>query len=291
LAEWREVATRAEDLGYSTLLVADHFGRQLAPMPALVAAAAATRTLRVGTFVLDNDFRHPAVVAKEAATVDVLTDGRLELGIGAGWNAADYEKTGIPFESPGTRVSRLAEAIQIIKAFFSGHSVTFHGKHYDVEGLDAVPAPVQQPRPPIMLGAAGRRMLTLAAKEADILNFPDRPAVGVSTAGNVGLGLTFVEQMAIVRQAAGDRFSELELSSLCIPRLTDQVNETLDGLAAQMRTTRQIVSDMPGTLVGSIDSIVDKLQANRERFNLSYTVVPGAAINEVAPIVARLAGT
>jgi alkanesulfonate monooxygenase SsuD/methylene tetrahydromethanopterin reductase-like flavin-dependent oxidoreductase (luciferase family) len=188
-------------------------------------------------------------------------------------------------------VGRLAEAVQIIKAFFTGQSVTFHGQHYQVQGLDAVPVPVQRPRPPIMLGAAGRRMLTLAAREADILNFPDRPAVGVSTAGNVGLGLTFVEQMAIVRQAAGDRLSELELSSLCIPRLTDKVDETLDGLATQMQTTRQIVSDMPGTLVGSIDSIVDKLQANRERFNLSYIVVPGAAIDEVAPIVARLAGT
>src|SRR3954452_381318 len=115
-AEWVETARRAEDLGFSTLLIADHFGRQLLPVPALVSAADATSTLRVGTFVLDNDFRHPAALAKEAATVDLLTDGRLELGIGAGWNPADYRKTGLTFESPGTRIGKLEEALRIIKA-------------------------------------------------------------------------------------------------------------------------------------------------------------------------------
>ena len=145
LAAWRETARRAEALGYSTLLIADHFGQQLAPMPALVSAAEATSRLRVGTFVLDNDFRHPAAVAKEAATVDLLTDGRLELGIGAGWNAADYTQTGIPFESAGTRISRLQEALQIIKAFFGGGDVAvaaardLHGRHYQVTVCAAVP--------------------------------------------------------------------------------------------------------------------------------------------------------
>jgi len=291
VAQWRELARTAEGLGYATLLVADHFGRQLAPLPALVAAAEATSTLRVGTFVLDNDFRHPAALAKEAATVDLLTGGRLELGIGAGWNAADYDKTGIPFEPAGTRVSRLAEALHIVKAFFAGGSVTFHGRHYQVANLDAVPEPVQRPRPPIMLGGAGRRMLTLAAQEADILNFPDRPSEGVSTAGNAALGLTFVEQMAIVRAAAGERYSQLELSCLCIPRITDAVAETLDGLATLMHTTPHVVEAMPGALVGSLEAIVDKLQANRERFDLSYPVIPGAALHAMAPVVARLAGT
>jgi probable F420-dependent oxidoreductase len=273
------------------LLVADHFGRQLAPLPALVAAAEATQTLRVGTFVLDNDFRHPAAVAKEAASVDVLTGGRLEFGIGAGWNPADYRKTGIPFEAAGTRVSRLAEALQIIKAFFAGGAVTFEGKHYQVQDLDGLPEPVQRPRPPIMLGAAGRRMLTLAAREADIINFPDRPSVGVSTAGNPALGITFAQQMAVVREAAGERYSQLELSSLCIPRVTDNVDEIIEQLAVQMQTTPRIVKDMPGALVGSVEAITDKLQANRDRFDLSYAVIPGAALNEMAPVVARLAGT
>ena len=285
------MARKAEGLGYATLLVADHFGRQLAPLPALVAAAAATTQLRVGTFVLDNDFRHPAAMAKEAATVDVLTGGRLELGIGAGWNPADYQMTGMPFEPAGVRVSKLEEAVQILTAFFNGGPVTFNGRYYQIQDLEAAPKTVQQPRPPIVLGAAGRRMLTLAAQYADIINFPDRPSVGVSTAGNPGLGITFTEQMAIVRAAAGARYDQLELSSLVIPRITDRISETIDSLAEQMHTTPQVVTDMPGTLVGSIDAIVDKLQTNRAQFDISYAVVPGAAIDDCAPIVARLAGT
>jgi probable F420-dependent oxidoreductase len=296
LADWRETARRAEASGYSTLLIADHFGQQLAPVPALVSAAEATARLRVGTFVLDNDFRHPAAAAKEAATVDLLTDGRLEFGIGAGWNAADYTSTGIAFESAGTRVSRLQEALHIIKAFFNGGDasagqVTFHGRHYQVKALQAVPRPVQRPRPPILLGAAGRRMLQLAAREADILNFPDRPSRGVSTAGNPALGITFDEQLDIVREAAGDRYSQLELSALCIPRITDDIAGMIDSLAQQMQTTPAIVQAMPGALVGSLDAIADKLQANREQFDLSYAVIPGAALNALAPVVARLAGT
>jgi probable F420-dependent oxidoreductase len=300
LADWRETARRAEASGYSTLLIADHFGQQLAPVPALVSAAEATARLRVGTFVLDNDFRHPAATAKEAATVDLLTDGRLEFGIGAGWNAADYTSTGMAFESAGTRVSRLQEALHIVKAFFEGGDrdgesgvgqVTFHGRHYQVNALAAVPRPVQRPRPPILLGAAGRRMLQLAAREADILNFPDRPSHGVSTAGNPALGITFEEQIGIVREAAGDRYSQLELSALCIPRITDDVAGTIDGLARQMQTSPAIVQAMPGALVGSLDSIADKLQANREQFDLSYAVIPGASLSALAPVVARLAGT
>jgi probable F420-dependent oxidoreductase len=291
VAAWRDTARKAEDLGYSTLLIADHFGRQLAPIPALVSAADATTQLRVGTFVLDNDFRHPAALAKEAATVDLLTDGRLELGIGAGWNPADYHKTGLDFEAAGIRVSRLEEALHIVKAFFAGGPVTFHGRYYHVANLDALPHTVQKPRPPIMLGAAGRRMLTLAAKEADILNFPDRPSHGVSTAGNPALGITVEEQMAIVREAAGERYPHLELSSLCIPRITDQVTDTIDGLAKLMQTTPDIVQAMPGALVGSLDAITEKLQANRNRFDLSYPVIPGAALTTMAPVVARLAGT
>jgi probable F420-dependent oxidoreductase len=291
VAQWREIARKTEALGISTLLIADHFGRQLAPMPALVSAADATSTLRVGTFVLDNDFRHPAALAKEAATVDLLTDGRLELGIGAGWNPTDYQQTGLEFEAAGVRVSKLAEALQIVKTFFDGATVTFKGRYYQVDGLDALPEAVQKPHPPIMLGAAGRRMLTLAAKEADILNFPDRPSHGVSTAGNPALGITVEEQMAIVRQAAGERYATLELSSLCIPRITDQAAETIDGLAKLMQTTPEIVQAMPGALVGSVDAIVDKLQVNRERFDISYAVLPGATLDAMAPVVARLAGT
>jgi probable F420-dependent oxidoreductase len=290
-AQWRDLARKVEDLGYSTLLIADHFGRQLAPLPALVAAASVTTRLRLGTFVLDNDFRHPAATAKEAATVDVLTGGRLEVGIGAGWNPADYQKTGLTFEPAGTRVGKLEEAVQIIKALFEGDEVDFDGRYYQIEGLEGQPQPVQRPRPPIMIGAAGRRMLTLAAREADILNFPDRPSVGVSTAGNRGLGLTMADQMQIVRTHAGGRYAALELSALSIPRLTDDVDQVIETLANQMQTTPEVVLAMPGTLVGTRQAIVQKLRANRDQWDISYPVIPGAAIDVMAPIVAELTGT
>jgi probable F420-dependent oxidoreductase len=285
--EWSELARKAEALGYATLLVADHFGPQLAPMLACLAAATATTTLRVGTFVLDNDFRHPALVAKEAATLALLTDGRFELGIGAGWNPKDYEKTGLTFEAAGTRVGKLEEGLQIIEQFFANDEVNFSGRYYQVEGLEAAP----KAKPPIMLGAAGKRMLTLAARYANILNFPDRPSVGVSTAGNPGLGLSMPEQMHIVREAAGDRYASLELSSLTIPRLTDNVQATVEELAQQMRTSPEIVDAMPGTLVGSRGAVEEKIRANRERFDISYLVIPGGAMDAMAPVVQQLAGS
>src|SRR5205823_14955 len=177
----------------------------------------------------------------------------------------------------------------IVKAFFDGAPVSFDGRFYQLDGLDALPAPKH--RPPIMLGGAGKRMLTLAAKQADILNFPDRPSQGVSSAGNPALGITTEEQMAVVKLAAGERYEQLELSSLCLPRLTDDVDGTYEKLAQQMQTTPDIVRAMPGTLIGSVEAIVEKLLANRERFDLSYRVIPGAAPNAMAPEALPLAGT
>jgi probable F420-dependent oxidoreductase len=290
LQHWQDLARKAESLGFATLLIADHFGPQLAPLLAALAAAQATSTLRVGTFVLDNDFRHPAVLAKEAATLDVLTEGRLELGIGAGWNPADYQKSGLPFEPAGVRISKLQEALHLLKQCFAGGTVTFKGQYYEVSELEGLPKPVQRPGPPIMLGANGPRMLRLAAREADILNLPDRPPVGTSTAGNPGLGISFSEQMRIIRETAGPRYASLELSVLCIPRVTDEPDQVIAGLAAQMNTTAQIVADMPATLVGSIDHIVDKLERNRAEWELSYPVFPASMLDALAPVVARLAG-
>src|SRR5262249_45758704 len=157
---------KSEDLGYSTLLLPDHFGRQLAPLPALLAAAMATRRLQVGTIVLANDFRHPAVLAKEAATIDLLTDARFELGIGAGWMADDYRAAGLPFDSPATRVARLAEAVHILKAYFSAEgALSFDGRYYSVHELQ--PFPRRNPR--LLIAGSRRRMLQLAGREADIV--------------------------------------------------------------------------------------------------------------------------
>ncbi|MEO5953821.1 MAG: TIGR03621 family F420-dependent LLM class oxidoreductase, partial [Chloroflexia bacterium] len=167
--DWVELARKAEDLGYSTFLLPDHFVNPLAAVPALSVAAAATTTLRVGSFVFDNDFRHPAMLAKEAATLDLLSDGRFEIGIGAGWHGPEYEQTGIPFDPPGVRVGRLEEAVAIIKKFFTGEPVTFAGNHYTINGLVGLPTSVQRPHPPIFLAGGGKRVLSLAGREADIV--------------------------------------------------------------------------------------------------------------------------
>src|SRR5262245_24248167 len=167
--EWRDQARRAEALGYSSLFLPDHFNDQLAPLPALAIAAEATSDLRVGTLVICNDFKHPAMLAKEVATLDLLTDGRVEWGMGAGWFPFDYESTGLSFDRPGVRVGRLAESITVMKALFGGEPFTFDGQHYSIKDLTGTPAPAQRPHPPLLVGAARERMLMLAAREADII--------------------------------------------------------------------------------------------------------------------------
>lgn len=169
--EWASLARRVEELGYSTLLLPDTLGRTLPPIPALAAAAAATTSLRVGTYVLANDFHHPVQVARDAAAIDFLSGGRFELGIGAGRDSGgeEYRILGLPFESGGSRVRRLEESLGILRGLFAGETVSFSGRHYQVEGAEVFPAPVQQPGPPILVAGRGRRMLSLAARFADVV--------------------------------------------------------------------------------------------------------------------------
>jgi len=304
-ASWRGFARKAEDLGFSTLLMGDHMGSSLAPVPALLAAADATTRLRVGPQVFANDFRNPAILAKEIATLDFLTDGRFEPGLGTGWPAgspngeADYRQIGVPLEEPGPRVERLAEALSIIKAFLTdAKPVTMLGKHYQVRGLVPLPRPVQRPRPPIMMAGAGPRMLRLAAREVDIINLAPRPPTfGRTSRGSQGFGLTMADTIAIVREAAGDRYCDLEL---CVfannpaqgnPSITADPGPWIDKLAAEMHTTVEAVSDMPATLIGSVPEMIDRIQRDREQFDISYRVIPSFAMDAFAPVVARLAGT
>jgi probable F420-dependent oxidoreductase len=290
-AEWQELARKASDLGYSTLLLPDHFGPQFSPLPALQAAAEAAPRLRVGTIVLDNDFRHPAMLAKDAATLDVMTDGRFELGIGAGWMAADYQKTGIQFDPPGVRVERLAEAVQIIKGFFDGGPVTFKGKHYQVENLEGMPRPIQQPRIPIMIAGSRPRMLRLAAREADIVGLEDHQFAARVQGDAEVQPARIAEQVGVVREAAGSRFSDLELS-LVVARLevTDSPEDAADRLAAQMQVSPDLVRTSASFLVGGVESMVERLQAQREQLGVSYVIVFAGVMDDFAPVVARLAG-
>lgn len=298
-ADWVQQARKAEDLGYSTFLVPDHFVNDLAVVPSLAIAAEATRTLRVGSYVFDNDFRHPAMVAKEAATLDLLSDGRFELGIGAGWYGAEYEQVGIPFDPPGVRVGRLEEAVTIIKGLFGEEPVNFSGKYYTVNGLMGLPRPVQRPHPPIFMAGGGKRVLSLAAREADIVGLHIKTyADGSGGDMTTTSADATLEKLDWVRQAAGDRFDKLELnvlvSRLAITGNPRQAAEELEARAAsdtiRRGVTTELLLETPNALIGTVDGIVETLQMRRERYCISYIVVIDEHMEAFAPIVARLNG-
>jgi probable F420-dependent oxidoreductase len=296
--DWTELAKRTEALGFDTLLVPDHIGYPLwAYGPALTAAALATTTLRVCPFVLDNDFRHPAFVAAEAATIDQLSGGRFELGLGAGWDLADYQRTGIPFDPPGERVGRLEESVRIIKELFGNEPVTFNGQHYQITALEGQPKPVQQPHPPLLIGGAGRRMLALAAREADIVSviMKARREGGLDAAD--GSAAAFDGKIAWLREQAGERFERIEINAL-IQRIvvTDHPADAFETAASDYglggpdegRST-------PLALIGSIDQIIETIEQRRERWGISYLVVRSSyldvdVLNDLSRIIARLAG-
>ncbi|HEY4887873.1 MAG TPA: TIGR03621 family F420-dependent LLM class oxidoreductase [Candidatus Dormibacteraeota bacterium] len=291
---WREQARRVESLGYSTLYITDHFGDQLSPVAALMSAADATSTLRVGSLVFDNDYRHPVVLAKEAATLDLLSDGRLDFGLGAGWLATDYEQTGIPFDPPGTRIERMAEALQIIKAFFAGGSVSFTGKHYKIAGVEAMPSAVQKPHPPIILGGGGRRMLRLAAREADIVSINYKLSEGRINRKLISTGQADAtdEKLGWIKEAAADRLSEIELSvSIFVANVTDDRDALAAAMASGSGSEPSAVLETPHFLIGTVEQMIEDLQARRERYGISYVIVPGEVAQSLAPIVTRLTGT
>jgi len=293
-AEWAATARRVEADGYATLFMPDHFDDQWSPMPALAAAATATTTLRIGTMVLDNDLRHPVVVAKEAATLDVVSGGRLELGLGAGWQRRDYEQSGITYDPADIRVERLAEALVVIKGLLGGDRCSFTGRHYTVTDLVGTPRPVQRPRPPIIVGGGARRVLTVAGREADIVgvNFDLRSGGFGPQIGSTGTAAATVTKLGWISDAAGSRFGELELSvRVFVAVVTDQRAEVAAGLATGFGITADEVLGTPHFLVGTVDQIVDDLVRRREELGLSYVVFSGGALGDMAPVVARLAGT
>lgn len=288
---WTAKARRVEALGYSTLLVADHFVDILAPIPALVAAAAATTTLRLGTLVLDNDFRHPVVAARDAATLDVLSDGRLEIGIGGGWMKEEYDQAGIPFESPGTRTGRLEESVRILKGLFSGDPFSFDGRHYRIARLSGWPRPVQRPHPPILIGGGGPRLLRFAGREANVVGIAPRslPEGGLDVSDFTAEATE--RKVGWVREAAGERFGSIELNILTfVTRVTDDRMGVAAHIAQGFGTTPEALLDSPHALIGSAEQIADDLEARRERFGISYVAVFEPALDDFAPVVARLAG-
>lgn len=292
--QWVALARRAEDLGYCTLSVADHLRDQFATTPAMMAAADATTTLRIASVVWCNDFHHPAMLAKEAATVDVLSGGRLELGMGAGWMPEDYAQAGIAMDSAGVRIDRLAEAVTVVKGLLSGDPVTFAGDHYRIDGLVGTPRPVQQPHVPLFLGGGGRRMLTLAGREADIvgLNIDMRSGrIGTESGPSATTSATEAK-LAWIAAGAGDRFSDIELQvRVQLAMVSDEPMALAEALgpAFGLRADEALAS--PHALVGPMGKLIETCQQRREQFGISYVTVPAEAIDDMAPLVAALAGT
>ncbi len=291
--EWAAKARRVEELGYSTLCMPDHFDDQLAPIPALVAAAAATSTLRVGTLVLDNDYRHPLLTAKEAATVDVVSGGRFELGMGAGWLRSDYEQSGIACDTPGVRIDRLAEGVAVVKGLLAGGKFSFSGRHYTVSNHPGTPLPVQRPHPPLLIGGGGRRILSLAGREADIVsvNFDLRSGSIDTQVGATATAGATAEKVGWVREAAGDRFDDVELSyTAYLTMVTDDREAVAAGLGVGFGLDAEQVLAMPNFAVGTVMEIADELERRRDELGFSYVVVGGECHEAMAPVVARLAG-
>jgi probable F420-dependent oxidoreductase len=291
---WAEMARKAEDLGYSSLTMPDHFGDQLAPVPALMAAAHATSRLRIGTLLFDNDYKHPLVLAKEAATLDLLSDGRVELGLGAGWMKSDYEQSGIPYDPPSVRVDRFEEGIAVIKGLMADGPFSFEGRHYRIAGHNGLPKPRQRPHPPIIIGGGGKRVLSIAAREADIVSVNANLREGLGgpeTAPNMVPAETS-RKVEWVRQAAGDRFDQIELNVLIgFALVTDDAKSIAEAMAPAFGDiTPEEALHVPACLVGTVDFMVDELQRRREKWGFSYIAFEGEW-EALAPVVSRLAGT
>ncbi len=288
--EWTALAQETEDLGYATLLVWERVLPQLGPIAAMTAAALATTRLRVGSYVFVNDFHHPAVLAREAATIDLLSDGRFEFGIGAGFVPAEYRAAGVPFEDGGVRVARLEEAVAIIDRCFAGTPFAFEGRHYRLEGHTGSPTPIQRPRPPMMLAGARKRLLTLAARSADIVGI----AAGHDASGRRTdqTAAATDEKVRIVREAAGDRLASLELQITLYETVDRDVPAAAARIAREAGLTPDEALASPHYLFGDPERMAETLRERRERFGISYVVVNRADdVLRFAPVVRILAGT
>jgi probable F420-dependent oxidoreductase len=293
--ELTELARKAEASGFSSLFVPDHFvDHELAPTVGLAHVAAVTDSLRIGPLVLGNDYKHPVVLAREAASLDLLSDGRLEFGIGAGWMSVDYEKAGIPLDRASVRIARLAESIAILKGLFADGPFTFHGEHYRVSELDGQPKPVQRPHPPFIIGGGAPKILALAAREAQIvgINANLRSGDGGSQdAARSLLPAATDQKLTWLRDAAGERFDQLEIQTLVgFVHIGDHASSIVDAMASSFGVGPDDARMAPVTLVGSESEVVDLLEARRARWHMSYVVVPSESVDDLARVVARLAG-
>jgi probable F420-dependent oxidoreductase len=297
-AEFVNDVREVERLGYSALMLSDHLVDQFAPLSALGVAAGVTSTLRLGTFVLNNDLRHPVVLAQELATLDRLSDGRLEIGIGAGWNKPEYEGAGIPYDPGTVRIDRLAESISIMKGLFADGPIDFKGRFYQVKGFDDLPRPIQRPHPPFFVGGGSPKLLRFAAQNAEIVGIaprvlPDGKAdvIGCTLAGSEA-------KVAIIRGAAGPRFDQLDINTYpsLSAKVTDHARPAAREVADRLRRRYGVdlseddILQSPHVFIGSVDGLVEKFQMLRERLHTNHIFV-GEDYGDFAPVVERLSGT
>jgi probable F420-dependent oxidoreductase len=291
---WRDKARKIEDLGYSTLFVPDHFGEQWGPIVALTVAAEATTTLNVGALVFDNDYRHPVVLAKEMATLDLAAEGRVEFGIGAGWLRTDYEESGMAYDDPKVRIDRMVEGLDVIRQLWRDGTASLKGEHYTVTNAQGQPRPHTPGGPKLIIGGGGRRVLSIAAREADVIGVNPNlraGAVGQEVAQSAK-GDLYRERLQWIKDAAGARFDDIELQCLTfMVQFTDDSASAYANLAPLFGLTPDEAADVPVALAGTPAEMAETLRRRREEFGLSYVVVHEPEMEPFAEVVATLAGT
>jgi probable F420-dependent oxidoreductase len=290
---WIDQARKIESLGYATATMPDHFDGQLAPMPALQSLLDNTTTLRAGALVFDNDYKHPVVLAKELATMDVLSDGRVEIGLGAGWMISDYEQMGMQYDRAGVRIDRFVEGLAVIKGAMGPGPFSFEGEHYTIANYDGLPKPVQGTCPPVLIGGGGKRVLSIAAREADIVGVNASLRAGV-VGPDVIASMTeesTIDKVKIVADAVGDRIGDIEMNiRTFFVSVTDDRAGQLAGITQMIGVEQSMVENSPFALIGSPQKITEDLLARRAQYGFSYIIVGSDDIEDFAPVVAELAG-
>ena len=291
MAARRDQARMAEGLGYSALYVSDHLDAQFGPLVALTVAAETTSTLNVGSFVLNNDLRHPVVLAKEIATLGLAAEGRVEVGLGAGWSRSDYEQTGLEFDELAVRADRLAESLAVMKSLWNAGEADFAGSYYTVRGAHCDPRPASPPR--VMVGGGSKRLLTLAAREADTVGINTSLSVGDNSAGATTQATLdrYDRCLTWVREAAPDRFGSIEFQIVAFATRIAASRRAAARTATMLGLPGEDALELPIVLIGSVDEICEQLLKRRERWGFTNIVVPAEAMESFAPVVTRLAGT